>query len=187
MSQTLSGKRIALLVTDGFEQVELTEPMSALEEAGAEVHVVSPKADRVKGWDFDDWGDEFPVDTALEDANADDYDALVLPGGVMNPDSLRTNSSAIELISSFFDQGKPVAAICHGPWSLIEAGVVSGRRMTSYPSIRTDLENAGANWVEEVVAENGLITSRNPDDLPAFNRKMIEVFAAAAARSHAAA
>ena len=175
MTETLSGKRIALLVADGFEQVELTEPRRALEEAGAEALIVSPAKDQVRGWQHTDWGERFEVDQSLEFAGEGEYDALVLPGGVMNPDQLRRNDRALGFVRAFVDHGKPVAAICHGAWTLIDAGVVEGRRMTSYPSIRTDLVNAGANWVdEEVVVDDGLITSRNPDDLPAFNAKLIE-------------
>lgn len=173
--QKLNGKKVAILVEDGFEQVELTSPKQALEDAGAKTHIISPKKGKVKGWEHTKWGDEFPVDVAIEQANANDYDALLLPGGVMNPDKLRTNPQAVQFVRSFFDQGKPVAAICHGPWTLIEAGVVKGRKVTSYPSIQTDLKNAGANWVDqEVVVDQGLVTSRNPDDLPAFNRKLVE-------------
>ena len=171
----LSGKKVALLVAHGFEQVELTEPKQALEEAGAETHIVSPESGKVKGWEHDHWSDEFDVDVPLDDARADDYDALVLPGGQMNPDNLRANGDAVSFARSFFEAHKPVAAICHGPWLLVEAGVVEGRRMTSYHSIRTDVENAGAEWVdEEVVVDSGLVTSRSPADLPAFNRKLIE-------------
>jgi len=171
----LNGKKVAILVEDGFEQVELTSPKQALEEAGAKTQIISPKRGKVKGWEHTKWGQEFPVDVEIAQANANDYDALLLPGGVMNPDKLRTNKQAVQFVRSFFDQGKPVAAICHGPWTLIEAGVVKGRKMTSYPSIQTDLKNAGANWVDqEVVVDKGLVTSRNPDDLPAFNRKLVE-------------
>lgn len=171
----LSGKKVAILVEDGFEQVELTSPKEALENAGAQTHIISPKRDKVKGWEHTKWGKEFPVDVAIDQANANSYDALLLPGGVMNPDKLRTNAKAVQLVRSFIDQGKPVAAICHGPWMLVEADVVEGRMVTSYPSIQTDLKNAGANWVDkEVVVDRGLVTSRNPDDLPAFNRKMVE-------------
>ena len=174
----LSGKKVAILVEDGFEQVELTSPKQALEEAGAKTHIISPKRDKVKGWEHTKWGQEFPVDVTIEEANASDYDALVLPGGVMNPDKLRTNSQAMHFVRSFFDQAKPVAAICHGPWALVEADVVNGRKVTSYPSIQTDLKNAGAIWVDqEVVVDQGLVTSRNPDDLPAFNRKLVEEIA----------
>jgi len=172
---TLNGKRVAILVEDGFEQVELTSPKQALEEAGAKTQIVSPKSGKVKGWDHTKWGEEFPVDVTIEQANANDYDALLLPGGVMNPDKLRTNQKAVQFVRSFFDQQKPVASICHGPWILAEADVLRGRKVTSYNSIKTDLKNAGANWVDqEVVVDQGLVTSRNPDDLPAFNRKMIE-------------
>jgi protease I len=171
----LSGKKVAILVEDGFEQVEMTSPKEALEAAGAKTYIVSPKADKVKGWEHTKWGQEFPVDVAIEQANATNYDALLLPGGVMNPDKLRTNKKAVQFVRSFFDQAKPVAAICHGPWMLVEADVVEGRMVTSYPSIQTDLKNAGANWVDqEVVVDRGLVTSRKPDDMPAFNRKMIE-------------
>ena len=171
----LTGKKVAILVEDGFEQVELTSPKEALEAHGAQTHIISPKSGNVKGWEHTKWGQEFPVDVAIEQANANDYDALLLPGGVMNPDKLRTNKQAVQFVRSFFDQGKPVGSICHGPWMLVEAGVVNGRRVTSYPSIQTDLKNAGANWVDqEVVVDRGLVTSRKPDDLPAFNRKLVE-------------
>jgi len=174
----LNGKKVAILVEDGFEQVELTSPKEALEAAGAKTYIISPKADKVKGWKHTKWGKEFPVDVGLDQAKADNYDALLLPGGVMNPDKLRTNKKAVEFVRSFFDQAKPVAAICHGPWTLIEANVVKGRKVTSYPSIQTDLKNAGANWVDqEVVVDRGLVTSRKPDDLPAFNRKIVEEIA----------
>jgi protease I len=175
MSGKLSGKKVAILVANGFEQVEMTEPKKALEGAGAKTSIVSPESGKVKGWKLTEWGDEFPVDTPLENAKADDFDALVLPGGVMNPDNLRRNEWALQFVRAFFESGKPIAAICHGPWTLIDAGVVEGRTMTSYPSIQTDLKNAGAKWVDkEVVVDNGLVTSRKPDDLPAFNGKMIE-------------
>jgi protease I len=178
MGQKLSDKKIAILVTDGFEQVELTEPKKAMEQAGAVTHIVSPNKDQVKGWNHTEWGDVFPVDVVLDQANPDDYDALLLPGGVMNPDKLRRNERALQFVRAFFDSDKPVAAICHGPWTLIDAAVVRGRRLTSYESIQSDLKNAGANWVdEEVVVDQGLVTSRKPDDIPAFNRKIIDVFA----------
>jgi len=177
MANELQGRRVAILVTDGFEQIEMTEPRRALDEAGAETHIVSPKMD-VRGFHHDKLGDEFPVDVPLEKAKADDYDALVLPGGVMNPDALRIDPKAVTFVRAFVDAGKPVAAICHGPWTLIETGAVKGRRMTSWPSLKTDLRNAGAEWVdEEVIVDRGLVTSRKPDDLPAFIRKMIEEFA----------
>lgn len=176
MSAELKGKRIAILLTDGFEQIEMTEPRHALDQAGAETHLVSGKTD-VRGFHHDQPGDEFPVDVPLEKAKADDYDGLLLPGGVMNPDALRIDEKAIALIQAFVDAGKPIAAICHGPWPLIETGVTKGRRMTSWPSLKTDLRNSGAEWVDEaVVVDRGLVTSRNPDDIPAFNRKMIEEF-----------
>jgi protease I len=178
MEQKLTGKKVAILVADGFEQVELTEPKQALDEAGAKTEIVSPNAEQVKGWSHTIWGDTFIVNTALDKANPDNYDALLLPGGVMNPDKLRRNEQALKFVQAFFAAGKPVAAICHGPWTLIDAGVVKGRKLTSYETIQTDLKNAGAQWVdEEVVVDNGLITSRKPDDIPAFNRKMIEEFA----------
>jgi len=177
-TQSLNGKKVAILVEDGFEQIELTSPKEALEKAGAKTQIVSPKRDKVKGWEHTQWGQEFPVDVFIDKANANEYDALLLPGGVMNPDKLRTSKQAVQFVRSFFDQGKPVAAICHGPWILVEADVVNGRKVTSYTSIQTDLKNAGANWVDqEVVVDQGLVTSRKPDDLPAFNRKMVEEIA----------
>jgi protease I len=177
MQPQLSGKHVAILVTDGFEQVEMTEPRKALNDAGAQTDLISLKPGKVKGWQHTDWGDEFPVDVAIDNAKADDYDALVLPGGVMNPDKLRIDTRAVDFVKAFVAAGKPIAAICHGPWTLIEAGAVKGRQMTSYPSIRSDLQNAGAKWVDrEVVVDNGLVTSRKPDDIPAFNKKMIEEF-----------
>ncbi len=178
MTQDLQGERVAILVDNGFEQVEMAEPRNALDQAGARTEVVSPSQGKVKGWNHTQWGDEFPVDVLLDQANANNYDALLLPGGVMNPDKLRMNAKAVQFVRSFVEQGKPVAAICHGPWTLIEAGAVRGRKMTSYPSLQTDLKNAGAQWVDqEVVVDRGLVTSRNPNDIPAFNRKMIEEFA----------
>lgn len=174
----LEGKRVAILVTDGFEQVELTGPRDALREAGAATSVVSPRPGKVRAWKSKDWGEEFAVDQDVHAADAAEYDALLLPGGVMNPDHLRMNKSATRFVKAFFDAGKPVAAICHGPWTLIDAGVAKGRRMTSWPSLQTDLRNAGAEWVdEEVVVDRGLVTSRKPDDIPAFNRKLIEEIA----------
>ena len=175
---SLSGKRDAILATDGVEQVELIEPRKALDAAGATTKVVSPKSGSIKGWNHTDWGEPIKVDVTLDKASPNDFDALLLPGGVMNPDKLRMNEKAVQFVKAFFDANKPVAAICHGPWTLIEAGVVKGRLLTSYQSIQTDLRNAGAEWVdEEVVVDNGLVTSRRPDDIPAFNRKMIEEFA----------
>jgi protease I len=178
MANELRNKRVAALVDDGFEQVELIEPRKALQDAGAQVDIVSPQQGKVKGWNHTNWGDEVAVDRPLNSARPDDYDALLLPGGVLNPDRLRMNPAAVAFVDAFVKAGKPIAAICHGPWTLIETGAVKGRRMTSWPSLRTDLRNAGANWVdEECVVDNGLVTSRKPDDIPAFNRKMIEEFA----------
>lgn len=178
MEQSLKGKRVAVLVENGFEQSELLEPRRALLEAGAEVDVVSPQRGKVQGWRHQEKGEQVAVDVTLEDARADQYDALVLPGGVMNPDQLRQQPEAVSFVRHFFDSDKPVAAICHGPWTLIETGAVQGRTLTSWPSLKTDLRNAGGQWVDrEVVTDRGLITSRKPDDLPAFNRKMIEEFA----------
>jgi len=175
MKTSLEGKKVALLVTEGFEQSELAGPKEALENAGARTEIVSPAGDKVRAWDVTDWGETFRVDIPLKKANPQDYDGLVLPGGVMNPDKLRTDKKAVEFVKAFFDEGKPVAAICHGPWTLIEAGVVGGRKLTSWPSLQTDLRNAGAEWVDEqVVVDNGLVTSRKPGDIPAFSRKLIE-------------
>ncbi|HTI89546.1 MAG TPA: type 1 glutamine amidotransferase domain-containing protein [Puia sp.] len=172
---TLSGKRIAVLTENGFEEVELTSPRKALEDAGAEVHIISPQKVSVKAWDKDHWSIDLPVDKVLDEARAEDYDALILPGGVMNPDKLRQNKKAVEFAQQFLEAGKLVAAICHGPQLLIETGLIEGRTMTSYPSLRTDLENAGGLWVDkEVVTDNGLVTSRTPKDLEAFNKKTIE-------------
>jgi protease I len=178
MTQHLQGKTVALLVEHGFEQVELTSPREALEQAGASTHIVSPQSPKVKGWQHTQWGDELSVDVTLAEADPARYDALVLPGGVMNPDNLRTNPQALEFVRAFFAAGKPVGAICHGAWTLIDAGVIHGRTITSYSSIKTDLDNAGAHWVdEEVVRDNGLVSSRNPNDLPAFNGALVEEFA----------
>ncbi len=172
---SLTNKKVAILTEEGFEQIELTSPQEALTAAGATVHVISPKSGQIKAWNHTDWGIEIKVDKLLTEANPDDYDALVLPGGVLNPDKLRQNKDAVAFVSAFLDEGKPVAAICHGPQTLIETGMLSGRKMTSYPSLQTDLKNAGVEWVdEEVVVDNGLVTSRKPDDLDAFNKKIIE-------------
>jgi protease I len=177
MPNSLEGKTIAILATDGVEQIELMEPRKALQEAGAIAEVVSPANRKLKGWDTEDWGREIDVDVPLEEADASRYDALLLPGGVMNPDKLRMNPDAVKFARSFFDQAKPVAAICHGPWMLVETGAVKGRTVTSWPSLKTDIENAGGTWVdEEVVTSNGVVTSRNPHDIPAFNRAMIQLF-----------
>jgi protease I len=179
-NSNLQGKRVAILVSDGFEQSELLEPRKALNEAGATTQVVSPAGQKVKGWNHKEWGQEVPVDVPLNSAKADQFDALLLPGGVMNPDHLRMDPKAVEFVKRFTDSGKPIAAICHGPWTLIEAVAVRGHTMTSWPSLKTDLENAGANWVDkEVVNDRGLVTSRKPDDIPAFNREMIRLFAEA--------
>jgi protease I len=187
-SQTLDGLKVAILVTDGFEQVEMTKPRNALDEAGADTRLVSPKDGEVKAWNFTDWGDTFSVDVPLEQARPDEFDALLLPGGVINPDQLRTQPKAVAFAKAFFDAGKPVASICHGPWTVIEAGAARGRRLTSWPSLRTDLQNAGAQWLdEEVVVDQGLITSRKPDDIPAFNREVIDLFARAREHSRQAA
>lgn len=174
-SKTLKGKKVALLVAKGFEEVELTEPRKALEQAGAETDIVSIEKDKVRSWKFTDWGGEFDVDAHIADARAEDYDALVLPGGVMNPDFLRMDERAVRFVRAFAKAGKPIGAICHGPWTLVEADAVRGRRVTSYPSLRTDLGNAGANWIDaEVIVDKGLVTSRNPRDLPAFCAKLVE-------------
>ena len=174
----LDGKKVAILVTDGFEQVEMTGPREALEDAGAETKIVSPAEKQVQGMNHADKGDKFDVDVMLEEARPEDFDALMLPGGLMNPDELRTTPEALEFTRHFFREGKPVAAICHAPWVLIDAGVVRGRKLTSWEHIQTDVKNAGGNWVnQEVVVDNGLVTSRKPDDIPAFNKKMIEEFA----------
>jgi len=178
VANDLRNKRVAVLVEHGFEQSELSEPRQALEEAGAKVDIVSPQKGKVKGWKRTNWGDEVTVDRQLDTADAAEYDALLLPGGVMNPDKLRINPRAVQFVKAFVDSGKPIAAICHGPWTLIEAGGVRGRTVTSWPSLVTDLVNAGASWVDrEVVVDNGLVTSRKPDDIPAFNKKMIEEIA----------
>jgi len=177
MADKLDGKKVAILVADGFEQVEMTKPRAALINAGAEVKIVSPKAGQIQGMNHADKGDKFDVDIELGAARAEEFDALLIPGGLMNPDELRSTPEALEFTRHFFREGKPVAAICHGPWVLIDAGVVRGRTLTSWPAIKTDVTNAGGNWVnEEVVVDNGLITSRKPDDIPAFNEKMIEEF-----------
>jgi len=175
----LNELRVAILVAEGFEQAELVEPRKALEQQGARTQIVSPAKGQVQGWKHFDKGEKLRVDVELAEADAEDFDALLLPGGVANPDQLRTLPAAVRFVREFFDAGKPVAVICHGPWTLIEAGVVSGRTLTSWPSLRTDLTNAGAKWVdEEVVVDGNLVSSRKPDDLPAFNRKMVELFGA---------
>jgi len=176
--EKLKNKKVAILTENGFEEIELTSPKKALEDAGAIVHIISPQKEKVKAWEHDHWSGELPVDVHISNAKFDDYDALVLPGGVMNPDKLRRNKEAVDFAQQFLEAGKPLAAICHGPQLLIETGLLEGREMTSYPSIKTDLVNAGANWHDrEVIVDNGLVTSRSPEDLEAFNAKMIEEIA----------
>ena len=176
-TRLLMGLKVAILIEDGFEQVEMVEPRKALDQAGAETRIVSPKDTHVRAWNHTDWGDEFPVDVALDQAKPHDFDALLLPGGVINPDTLRTEPKAVAFAKAFFDAGKPVAAICHGPWTIIETGAARGRRIASWPSLKTDLRNAGAEWMDQqVVVDGNLVSSRKPDDIPAFNRAMIDVF-----------
>ena len=183
MPNTLNGKRIAILATDGVEQVELTEPRKALDAAGAKTELISPAKGKLQAWKHMDKGDQIPVDVELDAAKPANYDALVLPGGVANPDQLRMLPKAVHFVKSFFEEGKPVAAICHAPWMLVEADVVRGKTLTSWPSLHTDLKNAGAKWVDrQVVEDDGLVTSRKPDDLPAFNKKIVEVFSQASQR-----
>jgi protease I len=174
----IAGKRIAFLATDGVEQIELTDPWEAVKDVGSKPELISIKSGKIQGMNHDEKADTFPVDKLVADASAEDYDALVLPGGVLNPDALRMNETAVDFVRDFFKQGKPVAAICHGPWMLVEADVVDGRTLTSFPSIKTDIRNAGGNWVDkEVVVDQGLVTSRSPHDLPAFNAKLVEEIA----------
>jgi protease I len=178
MADQLKGKRVAALATHGFEQDELLKPRAALRDAGATVDIVSPETGKIRAWNHTQWGEDVTVDRSLQQADVSTYDALLLPGGVMNPDRLRMNPQAVQFVKRFFDDGKPIAVICHGPWTLVEAGVVRGLTMTSWPSLKTDLTNAGAKWVDqEVVVDRGIVSSRKPDDIPAFNRKMIEEFA----------
>jgi len=175
--ENLNGLKVAILVDLGFEQVELLEPRRALDEAGARTSVVSPQKNKVRGWNFTQWGDEVGVDVQLDAAKPDDFDALLLPGGVINPDRLRMQPPAVAFAKAFFDAGKPVAAICHGPWTVIESGAARGRRIASWPSLKTDLRNAGAEWVDEAAVVDGqLVSSRNPDDIPEFNRAVNELF-----------
>ena len=184
---SLKGKKVAILATDGFEQVELTEPRKALDEAGATTEVIAPKSGQIKGWTFKEWGDTVTVDKPLADANPNEYDALLLPGGVINPDHLRMEPAAVNFVKQFVATGRPVGAICHGPWTLVEADVVRGKTVTSWPSIRTDLRNAGANWVDqEVVTDGQFVFSRKPDDIPAFNKALIQSISQSL-RQHAAA
>ena len=187
MSQELQGINIAILVTNGFEQVEMTKPRQAFNDAGGSTYLISPAGEQVRGWNHYDKADHFKVDLPLDKANPEDYDALLLPGGTANPDQLRTNETAVKFIKAFFEAGKPVAAICHGPWTLIEADVVKGRKITSWSSLKTDLTNAGANWVDEsVVVDGNLITSRNPNDIPAFINSAIALFSSQKARLQSA-
>ncbi len=180
MEKKLNGKTVAIIVANGFEQSEFEVPRKALLDEGAQVDVISLKAGKVKAWKDKNWGDEFEVDHTIDEVESGNYDALVLPGGVMNPDALRTNDNVVDFVADFLDEGKPIAAICHGPWTLIETHNIEGRRMTSYPSIKTDLVNAGVKWVdEEVVVDEGLVTSRSPKDLAAFCKKMVEEIAEA--------
>lgn len=173
--EDLKNRKVAILTENGFEQVELTSPKEEMEKAGVTVHIVSPQKKEVRAWDKTDWGITLPVDVTVEEANADEYDGLMLPGGVLNPDKLRMNEMAVEFVKRFLEAGKPVAVICHGPQTLIETGLIEGREMTSYPSVKTDLINAGVKWVDrEVVVDNGLVSSRSPEDLPAFNKKLLE-------------
>jgi protease I len=175
MARDVKGKKVAILTENGFEEVELTSPMNALEQAGVEVHIISPQKDKVKAWNHDHWSIELAVDKNVSDANPEDYDMLVIPGGVMNPDKMRLNKDCVAFAEHFLEQGKPLGAICHGPQLLIETGMLDDRTMTSYPSVKTDLINAGVTWVDkEVVVDNGLVTSRSPEDLEAFNKKIIE-------------
>jgi protease I len=177
MARKLEGKKVAILVADGFEQVEMTKPRNALDEAGAETKIVSPRSGQIQGMHHGDKGDKFDVDLTLDEARPEDFDALMIPGGLINPDKLRGTAEALDFVRHFFEEGKPAAVICHGPWVLIDAGVVRGRTLTSWPNIKTDVKNAGGKWVnEEVVVDNGLVTSRKREDIPAFNRKMIEEF-----------
>ena len=186
-NELLKGLNVAILVTDGFEQVELTEPRNALDDAGAKTQIISPKNERVRAWKFTDWSIELPVDVKLNDAQPDDFDALLLPGGVINPDTLRIDPKAVAFVKAFFDDDKPIAAICHGPWTVIEAGAARGRRITSWPSLKTDLKNAGADWVDQQVdVDKGLVTSRSPDDIAAFNPEVIRLFAGARGKQRAA-
>ena len=177
MARKLDGKKVAILVANGFEQVEMTKPREALDEAGAETKIVSPKPGQIQGMHHADKGDKFDVDLTLEEARPEEFDAIMIPGGLMNPDELRRTPEALDFVKHFFEEGKPAAVICHGPWVLIDAGLVRGRTLTSWPNIQTDVKNAGGNWVDkEVVVDNGLVTSRKPDDIPTFNRKMVEEF-----------
>ena len=182
----LNGLRVAILVTDGFEHAEMVEPRKALDQAGAKTTLVSPKKDKVRSWKMKEWGDEFPVDLPLDQSHFDDFDALLLPGGVINPDKMRMIPAAVEFVKSFFSADKPVAAICHGPWMVIEAGAARGRKIASWPSLKTDLHNAGATWTDDQsVVDGNLVTARKPDDIPAFNKAIIELLQNRAVKAHA--
>jgi protease I len=184
----LKGLKVAILIEDGFEQVELTRPQKALDLAGADTKIVSPQRERVRAWNHRNWGDDFPVDVPLAQAQPNEFDALLLPGGVMNPDALRMQPRAVAFVKAFFDAAKPVAVICHGPWTVIEAGAARGRRIAAWPSLKTDLKNAGAEWVdEEVVVDGNLVSSRKPDDIPVFNREMVQLFSRARRQAKPAA
>ena len=185
MGTELQGRRIAILVTDGFEQVEMTKPREALQQAGAETHLIGPHHGQVQGWNHDEKGDKFTVDKALDSVSAKDYDALLQPGGVASPDRLRMIPKAVQLVKDFHEQHKPMAVICHGPWMLVEAGIVRGRTLTSWPSLKTDIRNAGGKWVDqEVVTDGNMVTSRKPDDIPAFIREMLNMFRMAPELAH---
>jgi protease I len=187
MNNSLQGLKIAILVEDGFEYVELTQPREALDQAGAKTSIVSPKSPTVRAWKFTEWGDRLPVDVPLSRAKPDDFDALHLPGGVMNPDTLRMQPPAVAFVRAFFDANKPVSVICHGPWTVIEAGVARGRKIASWPSLKTDLRNAGAEWMDqEAVTDKNLVSARKPDDIPAFNRAMIQLFSTAMQKTRTA-
>lgn len=184
MGQNLRGVRVAILATDGFEQSELLEPRRALDQAEAITEVVSLRSGEIKGWNHKEWGETIAVDATVDSAEAKNFDALLLPGGVMNPDSLRMNAKAVAFVKAFFTAKKPVAAICHGPWTIIEAGAATGRTLTSWPSLKTDIQNAGGGWVDqETVVDGNLVTSRNPKDIPAFNREIVKLFATAHSRA----
>ena len=184
MAKKLNGVRVAILATDGFEQSELLEPRRALDEEGAKTEVVSLKNGEIKGWNHTEWGKTVAVDKTVDSVEANNYDALLLPGGVMNPDNLRMDAKAVAFVKAFFDAKKPVAAICHGPWTLVEAGAVKGRTLTSWPSLKTDIQNAGGKWVDqEAVVDGNLVSSRNPKDIPAFNREITKLFATAQSRA----
>jgi protease I len=184
----VKGTRVAILIADGFEQVEMVKPRQALDEAGAKTSIVSPSDGQVRGWNHTEWGDNFPVDVPLQQAQPEDFDALHLPGGVINPDKLRMIPEAVQFVKAFFDSGKPVSVICHGPWTVIEAGCAKGRRIASWPSLKTDLQNAGAEWVDEPAVRDGnMVSSRNPDDIPAFNKAVIELFSQGKTREKKAA